>query len=114
MSTEQWGRKLISLSWVHILSLGELRNFEEHGGSSDQQQLQSIHNLLLEADSLQHTTYPISYVDRDILFRPMETLRQYSLSNLSAWVRNARHLINTYKLQAQFDMRKRTRYKARD
>lgn len=111
MSTEQWGRQLISLNWVHILSMWEQCSLEEYGGSTEQQLTHTIHNLLLEAQFVQATEFPISYVNRDLLFRPLEVLQTYSLSNLSASIRNTRHLVNTYKLKAQHDIQKPTRYK---
>ena len=70
--------------------------------------------LLLEAVHIQELQLPISYVDKDILYRSVNVLQTYSITNLKAWIRNALHIVNTYRIENrndQNDVRKRTRYK---
>ena len=110
MSAERWGRRIISINWIGVLSLWECRNSEEHGDTQEEQTIKSKAKLISEAIAIQATKFPISYVDREYLFRSIEDLEKYSLGGLTNWIRNARHLINTYKLDSP-DFRKRTRYK---
>ena len=110
MSSERWGKRIISINWIGVLGLWEQRNSEEHGDTPEEQTSISKEKLLIEAVSIQETDLPISFVDRDYLFRSIDDLRTHSLAGISNWIRNARHLIKTYK-QKSSDFRKRVRYR---
>ena len=114
MTSDRWGRQLISINWESVLKLWERRNIEEHGDTTEEQNVITKNKLLLEAKNIQDANIAISYVDRDILYRPIDVLVQYTISNLLAWVRNARYIVNTHRLEERSDVRKRTRFRSNE
>lgn len=94
MTVERWGAFLTSKNFNHFLQIWDFRNKEEHGDTAESQALISRQKLMTEARLLKHKhRNDISYADRDWFLRSDEQLEGYSISNLMAWVRNARTLI---------------------
>lgn len=108
MTPERWGVEVCNLSFNHFLRLWDIRNQVEHGVTPEEKDTKFRNKLLLEARFLQQHNPGISHVDRDWFFRPTSELENHSTHNIKVYLRNARSLANTNRIEQRNEIRPRT------
>ena len=93
MTALTWGRKFVRLMYELVLKIWNQRNTDCHLSTNRHDSKLTRERLMANIEAMQASNPDIQHYDRVFVFRSMETLESYSLSNLQAWHRMAKNII---------------------
>lgn len=93
MTALTWGRKFVRLMFDLVLQIWDQRNGEGHSSTKQHDSKLIRDRLMANITSMQASNPDILHHDQIFVYRPIETLESYSLSNLQAWYRMAKNII---------------------
>lgn len=97
MATDRWGQTLIKMIFQLFLDIWISRNHDGHYLTDRNESQLSRERLIIKIIELQESNPEVRYCNRDFVFCPMETLENYSVGNLTSWLRAAKSIIKAQK-----------------
>jgi hypothetical protein len=93
MTALTWGRKFVRLMFDLVLQLWSQRNDDGHFSSRIHDSKLTRDRLMANIEAMQSSNPDIQHSDRVFIYKSIENLQTYSLSNLQAWYRMAKNII---------------------